>query len=85
MGGVYFSIPLVVGYFLMDWAIGKSNSKWGIDAQGNYNPSQIPEPVLDRTRGLETYKDNSRAQVEAVTKGTQTIDSLVYQKVSQRN
>ena len=80
MGGVYFSIPLIIGYFTMTWAIDKSNEKWGIDAQtGEYKPETLPMGVRTRNEQvLEHYKEAGREQMEAVK--TQPMDPLVYGK-----
>ena len=80
MGGVYFSIPLILGYFTMTWAIDKSNSKWGIDAKtGQYRHEDLPLGVRTRNEQvLEHYKEVGREQMEAVK--TQPMDPVVYGK-----
>jgi hypothetical protein len=54
---VYMSLPLVGGYFIMTWAMAKSEAKWGVSPDGRY---AVPEAV--RARGSVPNRELAAAE-----------------------
>mmetsp|Transcript_10141 Transcript_10141/g.12654 ORF Transcript_10141/g.12654 Transcript_10141/m.12654 type:complete len:115 (+) Transcript_10141:430-774(+) len=80
MGFVYFTIPLIGGYFIMQWTVNRSNAKWNINEKdGTYS---IPKEIEDRLgkQNIEKYKDFGRTGIDAAANEKITMDKLVYGK-----
>ncbi len=58
---VYMSLPLIGGYFIMTWAMAKSEAKWGISPDGQY---AVPDAV--RARGRLPDRENAAAEYRLV-------------------
>ncbi|GBG32435.1 Hypothetical Protein FCC1311_086602 [Hondaea fermentalgiana] len=73
----YMSIPLVGGYFIMDWATSKANQKWDvIEHADGTKEYKVPEAV--RQRGglppqvvLESNKQTDRIKQQIEQEPTQ--------------
>ena len=76
MGLVYFSIPVIGGYYIMDWATSRADRKWGA-GEGHFGRQgerhTMPAAALERRPSLRagTVK---RAEME--TAATAQIDFL---------
>jgi hypothetical protein len=54
---VYMSLPLIGGFYIMTWAMAKSETKWGVSPDGRY---VVPEAV--RARGSVPNRELTAAE-----------------------
>ena len=77
MGLVYFSIPCIGGYFIMDWATGRADDKWGIGG-GHFGREgaaehKVPAAMVKRRPNL---RDGGAKRAEMECAASAQIDFL---------
>mmetsp|Transcript_12602 Transcript_12602/g.24435 ORF Transcript_12602/g.24435 Transcript_12602/m.24435 type:complete len:119 (+) Transcript_12602:283-639(+) len=67
MTAFYVSIPLISGYFIMDWATSKANQKWEvIEHPDGTKEYKIPDAVRERGGIPKSYVAGSYAQTDLI-------------------
>jgi len=71
----YASLPLIGGYFLMDWAIGKANSKWAVVENSDGSKTyRVPESVVKRGGVPSLYTEASQKQQQLLKEQIESHD-----------
>ena len=67
---VYFTVPVLSGYYLLGVVQERSNAKWGIKDQIPVGSStyKLPKELEERRDETERFRDSSRLAVEHLLK-----------------